>query len=66
MRAARKALSTAQTVDIGVSDVYATSCPTVTAAQLTAAKLHDYNNFFAQVMEFGTFCRLWALMSLFS
>lgn len=45
-------VTTAQTVDIGVSDVFATSCPSVTAAQITAAKLHDYDNFFAQVMEF--------------
>ncbi len=45
-------VTTSQTVDIGVSDVFATSCPTVTAAQLTTAKIHDYDTFFAQVMEF--------------
>ncbi len=41
-----------QLVDVGVSDVFATSCPTVTAAQLTTAKVRDYDTFLAQVMEF--------------
>jgi len=45
-------LSASQVVDIGVSDVYATSCPNVTAEQLTSKGLKDYDTFFAQVMEF--------------
>ena len=45
-------LSASQVVDIGVSDVFATSCPGVTAAQLTTAGIHDYDTFLAQVMEF--------------
>ena len=42
----------AQVVDIGVSDVFATSCPTVTAAALTTAGLKDFDTYFAQVMNF--------------
>jgi len=45
-------LSTAQAVDIGVSDVFATSCPSVTADQVKAAGVGDFDTFFAQVMEF--------------
>ncbi len=37
-------------VDIGVSDVFATTCPAVTADQ--AATLVDHDTFFNQVMEF--------------
>jgi ABC-type phosphate transport system substrate-binding protein len=45
-------LSASQAVDVGVSDVFATSCPGVTPTQLTAASIKDYDTFFAQVMEF--------------
>lgn len=45
-------LSAAQAVDIGVSDVFATSCPGVTQQMLTDKSLKDYDTFFAQVMEF--------------
>lgn len=39
-------------VDVGVSDVFATSCPTVKGDQLAKAGVGDFHNFFAQVMEF--------------
>ena len=39
-------------VDVGVSDVFATSCPTVKGSDLTNASVGDFHNFFAQVMEF--------------
>jgi ABC-type phosphate transport system substrate-binding protein len=39
-------------VDIGASDVFATTCPTVTAAQVTAAGVTDHDTYFNQVMEF--------------
>jgi ABC-type phosphate transport system substrate-binding protein len=45
-------LAAPQAIDIGVSDVYATTCPAVTQAQLTAASVGDFDNFFAQTMEF--------------
>ena len=45
-------LSAAQVVDIGVSDVFASSCPGVTEQNVADAGLKDYNSFFAQVMEF--------------
>ncbi len=41
-----------QAVDIGVSDVFATTCPSVTAAQVTAAGLSDFDTYFNEVMEF--------------
>ncbi len=44
--------SATQLVDIGVSDVFATTCPTVTAAQITAAALTDTDTAFNEVMEF--------------
>ncbi|HEY0462953.1 MAG TPA: hypothetical protein VGC79_02035 [Polyangiaceae bacterium] len=39
-------------VDVGVSDVFATSCPTVKGGDLAKAGVADFHNFFAQVMEF--------------
>ena len=39
-------------VDVGVSDVFATSCPTVKGSDLTNASVGDFHDFFAQVMEF--------------
>ncbi|HYQ03195.1 MAG TPA: hypothetical protein VER96_31190 [Polyangiaceae bacterium] len=39
-------------VDVGVSDVFATSCPTVKGSDLSKASVGDFHNFFAQVMEF--------------
>jgi ABC-type phosphate transport system substrate-binding protein len=45
-------LAAAQAVDVGVSDVFATTCPGVTQAQVTAAGVGDFDTFFAQVMEF--------------
>jgi hypothetical protein len=39
-------------VDVGVSDVFATSCPTVKGGDLAKAGVGDFHNFFAQVMEF--------------
>jgi ABC-type phosphate transport system substrate-binding protein len=44
--------STTQVVDIGVSDVFATTCPTVTADQVSTAGIGDFDTFFNQVMEF--------------
>ncbi|MEO7033029.1 MAG: hypothetical protein ABI548_04250 [Polyangiaceae bacterium] len=44
--------ATAQVVDIGVSDVFATTCPAVTPALVTAAGIADHDTFFNQVMEF--------------
>jgi ABC-type phosphate transport system substrate-binding protein len=46
------AVTTSQPVDIGVSDVYATSCAGVTQQMVTDKSLKDYDTFFAQVMEF--------------
>ena len=45
-------ISTSQVVDIGVSDVFATSCQTITAAKVAAAGLKDFDTYFAQVMNF--------------
>ena len=45
-------LAAAQTIDVGVSDVYPTTCPGVTADLVTTASMGDFHNFFAQVMEF--------------
>jgi hypothetical protein len=39
-------------VDVGVSDVFATSCPGVKGGDLAAASVADFDTFFAQVMEF--------------
>ncbi|MEP7050715.1 MAG: hypothetical protein ABJB12_10195 [Pseudomonadota bacterium] len=39
-------------VDVGVSDVFATTCPAVTAEQVTTAGVTDHDTFFNQVMEF--------------
>jgi hypothetical protein len=39
-------------VDVGVSDVFPTSCPTVKGDALSKASVGDFHNFFAQVMEF--------------
>lgn len=39
-------------VDVGVSDVWATSCPTIKGDALSKAGVGDFHNFFAQVMEF--------------
>jgi ABC-type phosphate transport system substrate-binding protein len=39
-------------VDVGVSDVFATSCPGVKGDTLATAKVADFDTFFAQVMEF--------------
>jgi len=39
-------------VDVGVSDVFATSCPTVKGDALSKAGVGDFHKFFAQVMEF--------------
>ncbi len=39
-------------VDVGVSDVYATSCPTVKGGDLAKGGVGDFHNFFVQVMEF--------------
>jgi hypothetical protein len=44
--------STAQAVDLGVSDVYATTCPGVLAAAVSAAGIADFDTFFDEVMEF--------------
>jgi len=43
---------TTQAVDIGVSDVFATSCAGITEQMVTDKGLKDYDTFFAQVMEF--------------
>jgi len=45
-------LKASQPVDIGVSDVFPTTCPAVTADEVKAANVGDFHNFFAQVMEF--------------
>ena len=39
-------------VDVGVSDVFATSCPNAHADILSSAGVADFDTFFAQVMEF--------------
>jgi hypothetical protein len=39
-------------VDVGVSDVFATSCPGVKGDALSSAGVADFDTFFAQVMEF--------------
>jgi ABC-type phosphate transport system substrate-binding protein len=39
-------------VDVGASDVFPTSCPTVKGDALSKAGVGDFHNFFAQVMEF--------------
>lgn len=39
-------------VNVGVSDVFPTSCPTVKGGDLAKAGVGDFHNFFAQVMEF--------------
>jgi hypothetical protein len=39
-------------VDVGVSDVFATSCPGVKGDALATASVGDFDSFFAQVMEF--------------
>jgi len=39
-------------VDVGVSDVFATSCPGVKGGDLAAVNAADFDTFFAQVMEF--------------
>jgi len=44
--------SAARIADLGVSDVFPTSCPGVTADQLTAASIQDFHNFFIQSMNF--------------
>ncbi len=44
--------TSAQAVDVGVSDVFATTCPGVTQDMVTAANIGDFDTFFAQVMEF--------------
>ncbi len=38
--------------DIGVSDVFATSCPGITAAAVTTAGVTDFDTFFIQSMNF--------------
>jgi len=45
-------VATTQAVDVGVSDVFATSCAGVTADMVKAANVGDFDTFFAQVMEF--------------
>lgn len=44
--------SSTQIADLGVSDVFATTCPGVTAAALTTASVQDFDNFFIQSMNF--------------
>lgn len=39
-------------VDVGVSDVFATSCPGAAPTILSSASVGDFDTFFAQVMEF--------------
>jgi ABC-type phosphate transport system substrate-binding protein len=39
-------------VDVGVSDVFATSCPGIKGDTLATAGVSDFDTFFAQVMEF--------------
>jgi len=39
-------------VDVGVSDVFPTSCPGVKGGDIAAAGAADFDTFFAQVMEF--------------
>ena len=39
-------------VDVGVSDVFATSCPNAHSDILSSASVADFDTFFAQVMEF--------------
>src|SRR5450755_2365417 len=38
--------------DLGVSDVFATTCPGVMATALTTASVQDFDNFFVQSMNF--------------
>ncbi|HEY4104274.1 MAG TPA: hypothetical protein VGM44_10300 [Polyangiaceae bacterium] len=44
--------ATTQHSDIGVSDVFPTTCPGVTADQLTTASVQDFHDFFVQSMNF--------------
>ena len=39
-------------VDVGVSDVYPTSCPGANSTVISSAGVSDFDTFFAQVMEF--------------
>jgi hypothetical protein len=44
--------SATRIADLGVSDVFATTCPGVTAAQVTTASVEDFDKFFVQSMNF--------------
>ena len=44
--------SATRIADLGVSDVFPTSCPGVTADQLTTNSVSDFHNFFIQSMNF--------------
>jgi hypothetical protein len=44
--------SSTRHTDLGVSDVFPTSCPAVTQDQLTTASVQDFHNFFIQSMNF--------------